>query len=813
MAFGADDDDESIAQKLTKLVRQLSKAEDRLEYVEKKTGKLQAELHDLQSIEPKAPVGADDQRVAYLEILIEQWADKNNAAMEDMMAKVSGTMVALNDIEKRATSLEKFGAAFFEKAMQEKSEREMFEAKVRQRFVEELDPDCTDESSSKHGDEKPPELVGQERETGEAQYAALTEHVERLEREASKLAEQLEFQARDFKSGVRRLSASSEKQESEINEVNRRLRALTEAANHAENLANLERLCRDLKSDLSREKGERERLEQKFREIPQTVESVQQELKDHIGRVKSMESGNSPRSSVHSIDDVSSPDVNRRVSQMQDRVDYLEKLSGRMDAKLRDMKAEEENKRSSNANEEDSVSFRVNYLQTLVEQWADKNVAALQEVKKHQNGLETDKKERETLEQQIRSIPQSVDSIKVKLSDLEKKVESMDSTRSSRQDDDFVKRCFNQMQDRIDYLEKLTGRIEAKVQDMKAEGEHTNAANAKNEDRLGYRVEYLESLIEQWADKHTVALDEVNVLKKDLSNDKVVRESLEQRLHSLPQAIENIELELKKLKELKHHVEPVEANCSEKQDRLDSDTMDRRFRKMLDRIEYLEKLTGSTEAKLRDMQADEGKKHASNDMDDGRVSYLETIIEQWVDKQNAALDEVKVKVFSEHKAYSKQAERMDSLEQLGKAMFTSMSGEKIARELFQQKLEERMSSVEVLAEGVSDGVRSTCDQENIKALLAESQQKSDERLTCLHRAQSNAEEVKSLARLQESTQERLNCLERIIRQTQSPEVQSVNAASQESIEKRLDSLEKLIAQQWRPFLLGLQKAVDSVGGD
>jgi len=195
------------------------------------------------------------------------------------------------------------------------------------------------------------------------------------------------------------------------------------------------------------------------------------------------------------------------------------------------------------------------------------------------------------------------------------------------------------------------------------------------------------------------------------------------------------------------------------------------------------------------------------------VSYLETIIEQWVDKQNAALDEVKVKVFSEHKAYSKQAERMDSLEQLGKAMFTSMSGEKIARELFQQKLEERMSSVEVLAEGVSDGVRSTCDQENIKALLAESQQKSDERLTCLHRAQSNAEEVKSLARLQESTQERLDCLERIIRRTQSPEVQSVNAASQESIKKRLDSLEKLIAQQWRPFLLGLQKAVDSVGGD
>jgi len=138
---------------------------------------------------------------------------------------------------------------------------------------------------------------------------------------------------------------------------------------------------------------------------------------------------------------------------------------------------------------------------------------------------------------------------------------------------------------------------------------------------------------------------------------------------------------------------------------------------------------------------------------------------------------------------------------------------KNARELFQQKLEERMSSVEVLAEGVSDGVRSTCDQENIKALLAESQQKSDERLTCLHRAQSNTEEVKSLARLQESTQERLDCLERIIKRTQSPEVQSVNAASQESIEKRLDSLEKLIAQQWRPFLLGLQKAVDSVGGD
>jgi len=372
MGFGADDDDETTAERLTKVSRQLSKAEDRLEYVEKKTGKLQAELNDLQTAEPKAAAGADDQRVSYLEILIEQWADKNNIAMEDMMSKVNGTKSVINEIQQRVTSLEKFGKAFFEKAVQEKSDRELFEAKIKQHFIEELDPDPNPENICKHKDEKPPELVGQEREAREAQYAALTEHVERLEREASKLTEQLESQARDFRLGVRRLSTSSEKQESEINEVNQRLRALSEAANHAENLANLERLARDLQSDLSRERKERESLEQKFRAIPRAVESVQQELKDHIERVQSTDSSGSPRNSargsVHSIYSDSSPDVTRRFSQMQNRVDYLEKLTGRTEAKLRDMQAEEEQKTASNNKDEDRLSFRVSYLETLIEQ-------------------------------------------------------------------------------------------------------------------------------------------------------------------------------------------------------------------------------------------------------------------------------------------------------------------------------------------------------------------------------------------------------------------------------------------------------------
>jgi len=818
MGFGADDDDETTAERLTKVSRQLSKAEDRLEYVEKKTGKLQAELNDLQTAEPKAAAGADDQRVSYLEILIEQWADKNNIAMEDMMSKVNGTKSVINEIQQRVTSLEKFGKAFFEKAVQEKSDRELFEAKIKQHFIEELDPDPNPENICKHKDEKPPELVGQEREAREAQYAALTEHVERLEREASKLTEQLESQARDFRLGVRRLSTSSEKQESDINEVNQRLRALSEAANHAENLANLERLARDLQSDLSRERKERESLEQKFRAIPRAVESVQQELKDHIERVQSTDSSGSPRNSargsVHSIYSDSSPDVTRRFSQMQNRVDYLEKLTGRTEAKLRDMQAEEEQKTASNNKDEDRLSFRVSYLETLIEQWADKNVAALQEVRNLKKGLDNDKRERETLEQQIRSIPQSVDNVKLALWALEKKVKSME-LHANRQDDDDVNKRFSQMQDRIDYLEKLTGSTVAKLQDMKAEEENKNATNAKDEDRVSYRVSYLETLVDQWTDKNAVAANEVKVLQKDLANDKAVRESLEQRLHALPRAVESIKLELKELKELKQHAQPIDASCSDKQDGVDSDVMDRRFKKMLDRIEYLEKLTGSTEAKLRDMQADEGKKSTSNGTDDGRVNYLETLIEQWVDKQNAALDEVKVKVFSEHQAHSKQAERLESLEQLGKKMFTSMSGEKIAREQFQQKLEERMSSVEVLAEGLPDGAQSSCSMDAIKALVADSQRKTEDRLTRLQRMQGGAEELKSLTRHQESTQEQLDCLERRIRQQRSlassDEVQSALAKSQEPIKERLDSLEKLVAKQWRPFFLGLQKAVDAVG--
>jgi len=158
---------------------------------------------------------------------------------------------------------------------------------------------------------------------------------------------------------------------------------------------------------------------------------------------------------------------------------------------------------------------------------------------------------------------------------------------------------------------------------------------------------------------------------------------------------------------------------------------------------------------------------------------------------------------------------LESLEQLGKKMFTSMSGEKIAREQFQQKLEERMSSVEVLAEGLPDGAQSSCSMDAIKALVADSQRKTEDRLTRLQRMQGGAEELKSLTRHQESTQEQLDCLERRIRQQRSlassDEVQSALAKSQEPIKERLDSLEKLVAKQWRPFFLGLQKAVDAVG--
>jgi len=523
------DDESPGTKKLDVISRQLSKIQDRLEFVEKQQGKLKAELSDLQTSEPKAAAPTvDESKAAYLEILVEQWAEKNNARLEDMSSKL---MTTKEDLGGRIKSLEKFGQAFFEKAMEEKKERKMFEAKVNQRFMEELDPadaDCNPEDISKHEEQPPPELVGKEREAREAQYAALCERLERIECDAGKMSELLEENKRD-------LEKTGEEHEAKVAEVGTVVRKLS------------------------------------------------QNLDGH-------------RASMEEIIDQTKERHGQAIGQVQEKLN-------------------------------------------------------------------------ETLTQ-------------------------------------------------IERLEKV--------------------------ERLAQN------------------------LKSDLSSEKKDRESLEARLgrelREIPHTVDSIQQEVRELRE---RVKSVGDNCSELQDSCDPDVMKRRFDKLQDRIDYLEKQAGSTQAKLHDLQAEGGNKNASS-VDDGRINYLEALIEQWVEKNTAALDEVKAKVFEEHRSYGKQSEKMESLEQLGKQMYTSMSGEKIAREQFQQRLEERMQSLE-------EHVGESPDGETTKDFTPTPQTACD------------VQEVKSLARLQESLQERLGKLELSITKQQS-------SAIPEELQSRLADLQSRLAK-------------------
>jgi len=69
--------------------------------------------------------------------------------------------------------------------------------------------------------------------------------------------------------------------------------------------------------------------------------------------------------------------------------------------------------------------------------------------------------------------------------------------------------------------------------------------------------------------------------------------------------------------------------------------VNRKINKIHDRLDYLEKLTGASDAKIRDLQAQAADRGSSSGQNDQRADYLELLIEQWAEKHGAALEEAK----------------------------------------------------------------------------------------------------------------------------------------------------------------------------
>jgi len=126
--------------------------------------------------------------------------------------------------------------------------------------------------------------------------------------------------------------------------------------------------------------------------------------------------------------------------------------------------------------------------------------------------------------------------------------------------------------------------------------------------------------------------------------------------------------------------------------------VNRKINKIHDRLDYLEKLTGASDAKIRDLQAQAADRGSSGGLNDQRADYLELLIEQWAEKHGAALEEAKgsllLQVNATKSASTEQGERLKGLEKFAEAFYTNVSAEKIAREQFGARVEQRLEALE-----------------------------------------------------------------------------------------------------------------------